>query len=73
MKVNGTISAYYYYMNLCVTVTKSLDFRVKLSLDFTLFTSSVILGKFLSLLSFFISKMRTIIVLDQLTLFQVQE
>lgn len=58
MRANYKISTYC-YMNLSVTLTRNLDFRVKLSLDFTLFTSDKILGKLISLLrlSFFISKM----------------
>lgn len=60
MKAHSKISRYYSCKNLFVIVTESVDFGVKLSLDVTLFTSSVILGKLISLLSlgFFISSIR---------------
>lgn len=50
-----------------------MDFGVKLSLNFILFTNYITLDKLTSLLilSFFISKMGTIIVLDWLGFFQV--
>lgn len=74
LKANSKISRYYSCKNLFVIVTESVDFGVKLSLDVTLFTSSVILGKLIGLssLGFFISNIREWSS-NQLELFQVQE